>query len=71
MADQWSKMDAMPERRKYEPFLGALQLTSGVWEIHSLMVDDDSGDLHYSCSECGWCFEDFTHWMDMPTPPTS
>jgi hypothetical protein len=42
-----------------------------VWEIHSLVCDDDTWELHYSCSECGWSFEDFTHWMDMPHPPSS
>lgn len=67
----WKPMAAMPEMRRYDPFLGALILSSGIWEIHSLVVDDDNGELHYSCSECGWSLEDFTHWMDMPHPPTT
>ena len=68
--DRWKPMRDMPEMRRLEPFLGALKLSSGVWEIHSLVCDDDTWDLHYSCSECGWSLDDFTHWMDMPHPPS-
>lgn len=68
--DRWQLIQNMPEGRKFEPFLGALQLSNGVWEIHSLKCDDDDGELHHSCAECGWSFDDFTHWMDMPHPPS-
>lgn len=68
--DNWRPMSEMPEMRRFEPFLGAIQLSNGAWEIHSLVCDDETGDLHYSCAECGWSFEDFTHWMDMPAPPS-
>ena len=69
--DPWKPMRYMPPQRRYEPFLGALQLSNGRWEMYVIFCDDNgTHDLHYSCSECGWNFEDFTHWMELPSPPS-
>lgn len=69
-AANWKPIEAMPEMRRLEPFLGALKLSSGRWEMYVIYCDDETWELHYSCAECGWSFEDFTHWDELPSPPT-
>ncbi len=65
----WKPIETMPKQRRYEPFLGALLLSNGTWEIYVIFCDDETGYLHFSCAECGWSFEDFTHWDELPAPP--
>ena len=35
------------------------------WEQHVISYNNDEE------MDCGWSFNDFTHWMPLPPPPTS
>jgi len=40
------------------------------WEVHLICVDDETGEITAD-SHQGWELSDYSHWMQIPKPPTA
>ena len=38
------------------------------WDRHVIYADAETGQIH-SYADQGWDFDDYTHWMPLPSPP--
>jgi len=69
MTSDWQPMETAP--RDGTPFLAIVPVRNRVtgerWhEMNVIWADDGDGCPEW---ERGWSFEDYTHWMRLPTPP--
>ena len=44
--------------------------TSGYsfWDAHVVWFDDEEGEIASDAYQ-GWAWDDYTHWLPLPTPP--
>jgi len=66
----WQPIETAP---RDEPILAAIEVQHNVsgdtwWERHIIWCDDETNAIHPDCEQ-GWEFDDYTHWMPLPSAP--